>query len=111
MQPRPRVPVALPETGVMSADSPRDSGRDHLSKAEIRKDAVQDTVEATATAVGAVTTIVTGAVREIARTVGGLATEVFEIRDAARRAAADGSPVDSSESSSEGDPVDPSATD
>lgn len=60
--------------------------KDELSKAEIRKDAVQDTVEATATAVGTVTTIVTTAVRDIARTVGGLATEVFEIRDAVRRA-------------------------
>ncbi|MDP9821418.1 hypothetical protein [Nocardioides massiliensis] len=60
--------------------------KDHLSKAEIRKDAVQSTVEATASAVGGVTTIITGAVRDIARTLGGFATEVFEIRDAARRA-------------------------
>ncbi len=74
----------------MNAEPPRGSARDRLSKAEIRKDALQDTVEATATAVGAVTTIVTGAVRDIARAVGGLATEVFEIRDAARRAATDG---------------------
>jgi hypothetical protein len=65
------------------------SPKDQISKAEIRKDALQDTVEATATAVGAVTTIVTGAVRDIARAVGGFATEVFEIRDSARRAAAD----------------------
>src|SRR5690606_36496633 len=48
--------------------------KDHLSKAEIRKDAVQSTVEATATAVGGVTTILTGAVRDIARTLGGFAT-------------------------------------
>ncbi len=65
------------------------SPKDQISKAEIRKDALQDTVEATATAVGAVTTIVTGAVRDIARAVGGFATEVFEIRESARRAAAD----------------------
>jgi hypothetical protein len=65
------------------------TSKDHISKAEIRKDALQDSVEAAATAVGAVTTIVTGAVRDIARTVGGFATEVFEIRDAARRAAED----------------------
>lgn len=63
--------------------------KDHMSKAEIRKDALQDAVEATATAVGTVTTIVTVAVRDIARAVGGLATEVFEIRDSARRAHAD----------------------
>ncbi len=68
------------------------SSRDHISKAEIRKDAVQDTVEATAAAVGTVTTIVTGAVRDIARAVGGFATEVFEIRESARRAAADAEP-------------------
>ena len=67
--------------------------RDRISKGEIRKDALQDTVEATATAVGAVTAIVTTAVRDIARTVGGFATEVFEIRDAARRAA-DDNPAD-----------------
>ncbi|HZJ04217.1 MAG TPA: hypothetical protein VFD59_01950 [Nocardioidaceae bacterium] len=62
-------------------------GRDSLSKAEIGKDALQDAVEATATAVGASTTIVTTAVRDLARVVGGLATEVFEIRSAVRRGA------------------------
>lgn len=66
--------------------------RDNLGKAEIRKDALQDSVEATASAVGAVSTIVTGAVRDVARAVGGLATELFEIRDAARRAAEDATP-------------------
>ena len=63
--------------------------KDELSKGEIRKDALQDGVEATATTVGAVTTIVTSAVRDVARAVGGLATELFEIRDSARRAARD----------------------
>ncbi len=63
--------------------------KDHISRPEIRKDALQDTVEATATTVGTVTTIVTGAVRDIARAMGSLATEVFEIRDSARRAHAD----------------------
>lgn len=66
--------------------------KDHISKAEIRKDALQDTVEAAATAVGSVTTIVTTAVRDIARTVGGFATEMFEIRESARRAAEDVEP-------------------
>ena len=61
--------------------------KDHLSRAEIRKDAVQGTVEAAASAVGQVTTIITGAVRDVASAVGGFATEVFEIRDSARRAA------------------------
>jgi hypothetical protein len=68
------------------------SPKDQISKAEIRKDALQDTVEATASAVGAVTTIVTNAVRDVARTVGGLATDVFEIRESARRAAEDAEP-------------------
>jgi hypothetical protein len=65
------------------------SPRDHIGKTEIRKDALQDAVEATAATVGTVTTIVTGAVRDIARAVGGYATEVFEIREAARRAQAE----------------------
>ena len=60
--------------------------KDHLSRGEIRKDAVQDTVEAAAATVGQVATIVTGAVRDIASAVGGFATELFEIRDSARRA-------------------------
>ena len=63
--------------------------KDHLSRAEIRKDAVQGAVEAAATTVGEVTSIVTSAVKQIAGAVGGLATEVFEIRDAARKASGD----------------------
>jgi hypothetical protein len=63
--------------------------RDKLSKAEIRKDALQDGVTAASQAVGSVTTIVTTAVGDIARAVGGFATEIFEIRDAARRAGRD----------------------
>jgi hypothetical protein len=66
-----------------------DRMRDHLSRSEIRKDAVQSFVEAGAGAVGQVSTILTGAVRDLAHTVGTFATEVFEIRDAARRARED----------------------
>jgi hypothetical protein len=62
---------------------------DHLSKAEIRKDAVQGAVEAAATTAGEVATILTTAIRDIAGAVGGLATEVFEIRDSARKASAE----------------------
>ena len=62
---------------------------DHLSKAEINKDAVQDAVQAAASTVGQVATIVTTAVRDVAGAVGGFATEVFEIRDAVRRARAE----------------------
>lgn len=64
---------------------------ERLSKAEIRKDAVQNTVEAAAGAVGQVASIITGAVKDVAGTVGGFATEMFEIRDAAKRASADSS--------------------
>ena len=57
-----------------------------LSRNEIRKDAVQDTVAAAATAVGQVTTIITGAVKDVAGSIGGFATELFEIRESAKRA-------------------------
>ncbi len=60
--------------------------RERLSKGEITKDAVQQTLSAGAEAVASVTTIVTGAVRDVVDAVGGFATEVFEIREAARRA-------------------------
>lgn len=59
---------------------------DHLSKAEIRKDAVQEIVGSGASTVGEVASIITGAVKDVANAIGGLATDVFEIRDAAKRA-------------------------
>ena len=62
---------------------------DHLSRTEISKDVVQGTVEAGAHAVGEVAKIVTGAVKEVAGVVGGFAPEVFELRDSARKAAAE----------------------
>jgi hypothetical protein len=61
-------------------------GRDHLSKGEIAKDAIQAGAEAAAQTVGEVATILTRALGEVATAVGGFATEVFEIRDASRRA-------------------------
>jgi hypothetical protein len=60
--------------------------KDHLSTSEIGKDAVQGAVEAAATTVGQVTSIIAHAVKDVASAMGGLATEVFEIRDSARRA-------------------------
>lgn len=66
--------------------------KDQISKAEIRKDAIQDGVEAATHAVGQVTNIVVGAVGDVAKAVGGLATDLFEIREASKRASAD-SPV------------------
>ena len=72
----------------MSEELRRATG-DHVSRAEIRKDAVQGAVEATAQTVGEVATILTSAVKDVAGAVGGLATELFEIREAGRRAARD----------------------
>ena len=59
---------------------------ERLSGAEIGKDTVQATVEAAAGTVGQVATIITSAVRDVATAIGGFATEVFEIREAARKA-------------------------
>ena len=68
---------------------PTGPSNDRLSKAEIRKDALQDGVTAASQAVSSVTTILTTAVSDVARTLGSFATEMFEIRDAARRAGHD----------------------
>ncbi len=65
------------------------SGRDELSRAEITKDAVQSGAQAAAQTVGEVATILTKAVGDVAAAVGGLATEIFEIRDSSKRALAD----------------------
>jgi hypothetical protein len=60
---------------------------DHLSRSEIGKDAVQSTVEAAASTVGDVAKIITKAVQDVAGAIGGFASEVYEIRDASRKAA------------------------
>jgi hypothetical protein len=72
----------------MTEDSADHRG-DRLSGAEIGKDAVQTTIEAAANTAGEVATIVTRAVRDVATAIGGFATEVFEIREASRKAAED----------------------
>jgi hypothetical protein len=59
---------------------------DRISKTEIRKDAVQEIVESGAATVGDVASIITTAVKDVANAIGGFATDVFEIRDGARRA-------------------------
>ena len=59
---------------------------DRLSKSEIRKDALQEIVESGASTVGEVTSIITTAVKDVANAIGGFATDMFEIRDTARRA-------------------------
>jgi hypothetical protein len=87
-------------TGALSGCGPAshtvlmtEDNREKLSGAEIGKDAVQSTLEAAATTVGEVATIVTNAVRDVATALGGLATEVFEIREASQKAAAEAEDV------------------
>ena len=67
-----------------------ESEQEKFSGAEIGKDAVQSTIEAAASTVGEVALIVTAAVRDIASAIGGLGTEIFEIREASQRASAEG---------------------
>ena len=77
---------------------------DQLSRTEIGKDALQSAAEAAANTVGEVATIITGAVRDVATSIGGFATEVFEIREASRKAAgeADDLPIPAIEEQLEG---------
>jgi hypothetical protein len=65
---------------------PPASPAERLSDAEIGKDTIQATVEAAAGTVGEVATIITSAVRDVATAIGSFATEVCEIRDAAKKA-------------------------
>jgi hypothetical protein len=60
-----------------------------LDKLERRKDTIQVAVESGATHVGGIMGIVVGAVRDVTREIGEWATDMFEMRDAARRARAD----------------------
>jgi hypothetical protein len=71
----------------MSGTGQTEGMGDHLSKSEIGKDAVQSTVEAAADTVGQVAKIITKAVQDVAGAIGGFASEVYEIRDASRKAA------------------------
>ena len=68
--------------------------KDRLGRAEVNKDALQNLVDAGAETVGAVTNIVVGAVRDVSKALGDFGTEVFEIRDAARKARAANQPDD-----------------
>jgi hypothetical protein len=68
------------------SETPASHQPERLSDAEIGKDTIQATVEAAAGTVGQVATIITAAVRDVATAIGGFATEVFEIRDAAKKA-------------------------
>jgi len=78
--------------------------KDRLSKTEINKDALQETVEAGVQTVSQVMSIITGAIRDVTTTIGGFATDAFEIREGVRKAKAelgDASEADPSAASSE----------
>ncbi|GAA3725691.1 hypothetical protein [Gordonia hankookensis] len=60
-----------------------------VDRIERNKDLVQELVESTATHVGQIATIITGAVAGVAREIGDLVTDGFEMRDAARKARQD----------------------
>jgi hypothetical protein len=60
-----------------------------IDRLEARKDTIQVAIESGAVHVGSIAGILTGAVRDVTREVGEWATDMFEIRDAARRARTD----------------------
>jgi hypothetical protein len=57
-----------------------------VSEAESTKDTLQVVTESAAEHVGKIATIITGAVRDIARELGDWFTDVVEMREAAQRA-------------------------
>ncbi|MGH3360180.1 MAG: hypothetical protein ACRDO7_15365 [Nocardioidaceae bacterium] len=63
-----------------------------ISRREINKDVLQQSAEAATHTAAEVGSILVSAVRDITRSVGGLATELFEIREAAARAEDDNEP-------------------
>jgi hypothetical protein len=60
-----------------------------LDRIETRKDTLQVAIDSGAAHVGQIMGIVVGAVRDVTRELGDWATDVFEMREAARRAEAD----------------------
>jgi hypothetical protein len=58
-----------------------------VGKFEIAKDTAQVLTESAAQHVGRIATIVTGAVRDVTRELGDWASDAFEMRDAASKAA------------------------
>jgi hypothetical protein len=60
-----------------------------LDRIETRKDTLQVAIESGASHVGQIMGIVAGAVRDVTHELGDWATDVFEMRDAAKRAEAD----------------------
>lgn len=60
-----------------------------LSKGEVRKDAIQQGADATLHTLGNLVSIAVDAARRVTNEVGQLSSEIFEIREAARRARED----------------------
>lgn len=60
-----------------------------VDRIERNKDLIQELVESTANHVGQIATIITGAVAGVAREVGEIFTDGFEMREAARKAKLD----------------------
>jgi hypothetical protein len=60
-----------------------------VSEFESKKDTVQVLTESAADHIGRIATIITAAVRDIAKEVGEWATDALEMREAAQRAKAD----------------------
>jgi hypothetical protein len=72
-------------------DSGRQGGFERVvGRFEVAKDTAQVLTESAAVHVGRIATILTGTIREIAHEVGDWASDAFEMRAAAERAAADG---------------------
>ena len=59
------------------------------SRLETRKDTIQVGIESAATHAGRIASIVATAIRDVTREIGEFATDLFEMREAARRAEAD----------------------
>lgn len=64
-----------------------------VSKFESNKDIVQEVTESAATRVGNIATIITGAVKDVAKEIGDLISDGIEMREAAKRAQADGDDI------------------
>jgi hypothetical protein len=68
-----------------------------VGKFEIGKDTIQELTESAASHAGRIATIVTSAVRDVAREVGDWASDAFEMRDAAGKAQAEADTFQGSE--------------
>lgn len=77
----------------MNDDKPvrREFDYDRLER---NKDLAQEAVQTTANRVGRIATIITGAVADVAREIGELVTDGFEMREAAKQAKADKARLD-----------------